>query len=195
VPTPHASLHRDFEEGRRSMHRETQTGTLVAVLAAVLLWGCGPSTEAVKWGWWRALQTELDATQAQWSADTRRQQYPSYASAMRGLQSRYAEVYRRWHLDMDPVNQGVLAYSVALWTRVDQRELSWDAAQRLQERMTSDVGQARRTLPAPDEGPTARAALIQWWTSNWEQHQTVYEAVPSHPIRCIATPVSDILCE
>jgi hypothetical protein len=193
MPTPHASLQRDFEKcRRRSMY---QISTLVAVLAAALLWGCGPSTEAVKWGWWRALQVELDATQTQWLADTRRHQYPSYASAMRGLQTRYAEVYQRWHVEMDPVSQGVLAYLIALWTRVDQRELSWDDAQRVQERFDSDVAEARPRLPALDDSPTAQTDLIQWWTSNWEQHRTIYEAVPSHPIRCITTPVSEIVCE
>jgi hypothetical protein len=168
---------------------------MLAGIMVNLLVSCTPSSHEVELGWRRALQMDLGAAHEQWLVETRRGQYASNAGAIRALGEKYVAIYRRWNLPMDPVSQGLMAYSVALWTRVDQHELSWTDAGRLQERLSSDIAHARPTLPAFADSPASTAALVQWWAVNWEKHHVMYAALPTHPIRCATGPEATIVCE
>jgi hypothetical protein len=179
--------------GRRS---RLPSWRLVGMLVVTfVLTGCGHSARDIETGWRQALQADLNAAYAAWLADTTRTDYPSNASAMRGLRSRYAAVYTRWKIEMDPLNAALLAYSVALWSRVDEHALSWEEARRLQDGITTDVARPRSSLPPAADSTADRSAHVRWWTTNWHIHRAVYEAVPAHPIACQAGSDATITCD
>ena len=173
---------------------------VVVMVMVTMMAGCSPSERDRQAAWKRAMQMELDAAHDQWVAAMANRWFSTNGQAMRDLQRRYELVYARWGLRVDPLSQAILAYAVALASRVDRGAISQEEANRLYDALKAEIDRRGRGLPGKDrpEGE-AEAAMLQWWEAFWNAHAQIYQATPSNPIICSVIPIDtggdSIKCE
>jgi len=162
---------------------------VVAVMVMVtMMAGCGPSERDRQAAWKRAMQMELDAAHDQWVAAMSNRWFSTNGQAMRDLQARYELVYARWGLRVDPLSQAILAYAVALASRVDRGAISEEEANRLYDALKTEIDRGERGLAGKGRPGEAEAAMLQWWEGFWNTHAQIYQATPSNPIICSVIP-------
>jgi len=163
---------------------------VLIILLVVMGAGCGPTIQEQRAARMRALQMDLDGTYGRWEADVARQRFTMNADAVRDLEARYAAVYARWSVQVDPFSQAILSYTVAVARKVDQREISREDATRLFEKMKADMDHERRTFASPPEASQAQrsALMLHRWEAYWNQHQHTYQTSARTPVTCRAIP-------
>ncbi len=163
----------------------------VVLLIAMMAAGCGPTVQEQRAARLEAFRLELDSTLENWKSDVGLNRFSTSADAARALAVRYETVYERWGLRPDLLAQAAMAYSLALATRVDRREISTDEANALLAKMHVDMNKARSALAArhSDNAADRDAAMLSWWRDYWTAHQQTYRISPGNPVRC-ETPLT-----
>jgi hypothetical protein len=162
----------------------------VVLAIAVLAAGCGPTVQQQRAARLEAFQLELDSTLEQWRSDVGKRRFVTSADAARALNARYDLVYDRWGIPPDALAQAVMAYAVALATRVDRRDLSADEANALLSRMEADVARGRSAVGAsrPHRAADRDAAMRSWWQDYWTANERTFRVAPRDPVRCETPP-------
>ncbi len=161
---------------------------VVVLVMVTMVVGCGPSERDRQAAWKRAMQMELDAAHDQWVAAMANRWFSTNGQAMRDLQARYELVYTRWGLRVDPLSQAILAYAVALASRVDRGAISQAEANRLYDALKAEIDRRGRGLAGRGRPEEPEAAMLQWWEGFWNTHAQIYQATPSNPIICSVIP-------
>jgi predicted Fe-S protein YdhL (DUF1289 family) len=172
---------------------------IAGIILTMLLFGCGPTQQERQSAWMRAFQAEQDAVYQKWETDVAQRQFATNTAAVRDLKARYENVYSRWTLPMDLLNQALLSYAVALATRVDRGAIAREEAIRLCDGLKVDIDAGRSALARSATSDRRDAAAREWWGRFWGEHQVTYQATPANPIRCPILPGegdgSTVLCE
>jgi hypothetical protein len=158
--------------------------SIVFMVVATLLAGCGPSQRERQAAWVQAFQLERDAVYQQWEADVGRRGFSTDAAAVQDLKVRYEKVYARWMLPMDLLTQALLSYTVALANRVDRGEIGREESIRLCDRLKAEIDVGRGTLGGETTWGQRETAEREWWERFWREHQEAYRASTRNPIRC-----------
>lgn len=167
-------------------------GIRIILVLAILGAGCVPTVERQRLARLEALQLELKGTLATWKTQAQLGHFGTSANAARALAARYDGVYERWGLRADPLTQAMLAYALALATRVDGKEISAEKANTVLERMRMDLDR-RRSAVLGGRGESAvdrDAALLACWKDFWAGNHEAFEATPRNPVRCEASAPS-----
>lgn len=158
----------------------------IVCVVVILAVGCAPTVEQQRAARLEALQLELDGALAAWQNDAKLGHFGTSANAARALVARYDLVYERWGLRADPLTQAMLAYTVAASVRVDGKELSADEANRLLEKMRTDLDRERVAVSAKRATNAAErdAAMLACWKDYWAANQKAFEVTSRNPVRC-----------
>ncbi len=156
----------------------------LVIVLALLLAACATTAQDQS-ARMRAVQADLDAALAAWQERVAQKYYPTSVAATQDLVSRYDDVYTRWGMTADPLSQALMSYSLALADRVDHRQITADAANRLLGAMRADMDREKQRIGGGVDAPR-EAAMLRWWSSYWTANRARYEGTPQRPIACTA---------